>query len=278
MERAAGVVVFVLTCGCGDNLGGTGDPSGGEPFVAPRIVAVGSGQLEYDAHGHFVGFVDLDGDLPEWELTWAGDQLARVRGPGIYGRVSYRGDQIVGYLGDNPFDTMTLEYDADGRLARRSRTRRDYRGDQHTQTYEYTYDGWGRLGWIHYAEDPPGVAAERTEEVSYGQNGCPELLRGQQFVYDEEGRLAEVDFNPVRYDDDRRMSAIGDIPIAYDDGPAADINLVPGAYAGGYAWSLIEDGYMFRLDGRCDPSLDTQEKVMSLFFSHWPALPEIPGS
>ncbi len=52
------------------------------------------------------------------------------------------------------------------------------------------------------------------------------------------------------------------------------MNLFPGIFAGDYVYGFPAHGELFRLDGTCDPKLDSQATIISLLLRTVPRFPD----
>jgi hypothetical protein len=229
--------------------------------------------VEYDAGGYPTQVVIRRSfDEVEHALTWENQRLSEVMVEhtvfGEGGSETTTGVATFGHSGDNlavmEFADRTdfFEYDSEDRITRWY-TLSEPRGMVTWDTH-FEYDEWGRLVSIE-------VDDAAVQHIEYAYDGCP--VRSEQgnstFVYSSsDGRLTGHGFDDghadelhgVGYDEERRIlsfDGVGDAfqAIVYEPGSARGLNLFPSLFLGGFVYGFPAHGEVFRLDGRCDPSL-----------------------
>jgi hypothetical protein len=164
----------------------------------------------------------------------------------------------------------TIEYRPNGSLSRRVRTSKGLP----EQEWMYFYDP---RGWLSVIKDGSHV-----DNIVYSDDGCPKYAseNGLGFSYtSDHGRLTGYSsggvVSPILYGSDGLISAFQSIvgpfaPLTYQPGQARGYDLFPAPYMGGLLYGFPERTEVMRLDGRCDPTLSSQEKILSVIVTSVP--------
>lgn len=249
------LLALVLVSACGNDIGTVStDP-------ATRLERIGTaGSLAFDVTGFPMQIAAPAGT---YTLAWHAGELRRIGidTPGrrvdaelttIDGRVT----SLTATSTDGGVRRDQLEYGAAGELAswRQGDVRRLYR-----------YDAAGRLIAI---DDGRGTHTAFT----YNVDGCPQYAReaGAQleYVYADNGKLAATaddrGVTGIAYNDGGMIRELAGSALVYSEGDAQGLDLWPGHYFGGSASGFPAHGELFHLDGECDPTLMSQQTVLSL--------------
>lgn len=249
------VASTLLATACGNDVGVVST----EP--AARLERIGSaGSLAFDGDGFPMQIAAPAGT---YTLVWDGGELRRVgiatAGRRVDAELTFADGRVTGLTAagsDGHVRRDQLDYGAAGELAswRQGDLRRVYR-----------YDDAGRLVAI---DDGLGT---HTAFV-YNVDGCPQYAReagGElEYVYADNGKLAATaddrGVTGIAYNTRGMIRELAGTALVYSDGDAQGLDLWPGHYFGGAASGFPAHGELFRLDGECDPTLLSQQTVLSL--------------
>jgi hypothetical protein len=249
--RVAALVVSIL-CACSDPARVL--------YQQPRLASVGPYHTTFDANGFPT---QMDAFQTTYTFTWSSEQLSRVIAvfdqlgppPVMYtvtmtptytdGRVT-RLDSA--WSGTTQVHTDLLQYNANGSL-------KQWQAIGGLATgHIYTYDA----GLLTSIDDDPGASST----IEYNTESCPIAFTTFQRtdVQYEDGRLAEATYNDDGFI--AQLSGAPDMALVYEDGNSTGLNLWP---------ALVQmipggppHGELFRLDGRCDATMTSQDTILSL--------------
>jgi YD repeat-containing protein len=249
------VASCLLVAACGNDVGVVSS----EP--ATRLERIGTaGTLAFDAEGFPMQIAAPAGT---YSLVWDGGELRRIAidtaGRRVEAELAFADGRVTGLTAtasDGHHRHDRIEYGAAGELAswQQGDVRRVYR-----------YDEAGRLTGI---DDGRGV---HTTFV-YNVDGCPQYAREAgaelEYVYADNGKLAATaddrGVTGIEYNTRGMIRELAGTALVYGGGDAQGLDLWPGHYFGGAASGFPAHGELFRLDGACDPTLMSQQTVLSL--------------
>ncbi len=233
-------------------------------YRQPRLHSAGTtlSSIQYDEGGHPIA---ISSQWARYELTWDGDVLVRAKQTNERlvhtSSFEYANGRVV--RRDQNSGTDTVEYDARGSMLRWT----SFNG----LVRRYIYDGWGWLREIRYERE--GGAHPPNQRFEYNDLGCPVSAPFDGEAYPlqlsyAEGRLDSWSrpfyTSHAAYGLDGFVTQLGDADLSYEPGEARGVDVHPALFA---AISFPPTAVLFRLDGRCDPTLRSQATILTLLMT-----------
>jgi YD repeat-containing protein len=254
------LLLMVTGCGVDTSTGAAGSP---DVDLQPRLERIGSdGSVAFDAAGYPTRIAAPGATYTfSWEagelqqvVAVAGDERVDARLTTSGGRVTALDATCTGSCPHGASRHEQLAYGANGNLAT---------WDLGDTRRTYSYDAEDRLVAID--------GGDQATRFTYTADGCPQFATEGaaklEYVYDDNGRIDgtanERGVVGIAYNRDGLIDELegSKQPLGYGDGDALGLDLWPAHY--GFE-GVPAHGELFRLDGRCDPSLHAQRTILAL--------------